>query len=152
MKNAILHLNWPMVLAAAVAYYAIGALWYTLLFGKYWAKDHNIDTNDRSGMMKSMIIGFLFILLLCACIGLMMNSVRCKELSDCFTRSYILLAGLTIAILGTALNYLKRPLGVWFVDIGYHLVGLLVAGLILAKWGMITGHLYDKILIISPIK
>jgi uncharacterized protein YacL len=140
MKNAILHLNWPMVLAAAVAYYAIGALWYTVLFGKYWVKAHKIDTNDKSGMMKTMIMGFLLTVLMCACVGLMMNSVRCKELDDCFIRSYILLAGLVVAVLGTAYNYLKKPYGVWVVDIAYHLVGLAVAGLILAKWGMMTGH------------
>lgn len=138
MKNAILHLNWPMVLAATVAYYAIGALWYTVLFGKYWARAHKVDTTDRSGMVKTMIIGFLLTFLITMCVGLMLNAIRCKELTDCFTRSYILAAGLVVGLVGTALNYLKKPFGVWIVDIGYHLVGILVAGLILAKWGMVS--------------
>ena len=139
MKNAVLHLNWPMVLAAAVAYYAIGALWYTVLFGKYWARAHNVNTADRSGFARVMIIGFLLTFLITMCVGLMLNAIRCKELSDCFSRTYILAAGLVVGLVGTALNYHKRPLGVWFVDIGYHLVGILVAGLILAKWGMTSG-------------
>jgi len=136
MKNAVLHLNWPMVLAAAVAYYAIGALWYSVLFGKYWARAYNANMGDRSGFARVMIIGFLLTFLITMCVGLMLNAIRCKELSDCFSRTYILAAGLVVGLVGTALNYQKKPLGIWFVDIGYHLIGILVAGLILAKWGM----------------
>jgi hypothetical protein len=138
MKNAVLHLNWPMVLAATVAYFAVGALWYTVLFGKYWARVNNADMNDRSGMVRTMIFGFLLTFLISACTGLVLNSIRCKELSDCFIRSYILIAGLVVGLVGTGLNYQKKPLGIWFVDIGYHLIGILIAGLILAKWGMST--------------
>jgi len=141
MKNAVLHLNWPMVLAATVAYFAIGALWYTVLFGKYWARAHNVNPNDRSGMARTMVLGFLLTFLITVCTGLLLNSIRCKELSDCFMRSYVLIAGFVVGLVGTALNYQKRPLGIWFVDIGYHLVGILVAALILAKWGMSTGSM-----------
>lgn len=140
MKNAILHLNWPMVLVSAVAYFAIGALWYTVLFGKYWQKVYGMGSDDRKGMVSSMIIGFALTFLITTMVGLMLNAVRCKELYDCFIRAYILTAGFVVGILGTALNYQRKPLGIWIVDIGYHLLGILVAALILAKWGMSTGH------------
>lgn len=139
MKNAILHLNWPMVLAATVAYFAVGAVWYTVLFGKYWARANKMDTGDRSGMARYMIIGFLLTFLIVTCTGLLLNSIRCKELTDCFMRSYVMIAGFVVGFVGTALNYTKKPLGIWFVDIGYHLIGILIAALILAKWGMISG-------------
>ncbi|HUM48187.1 MAG TPA: DUF1761 domain-containing protein [Chitinophagales bacterium] len=141
MKNAILHLNWPMVLAATVAYFAVGAVWYTVLFGKYWARANKMDTGDRSGMARYMIIGFLLTFLIVTCTGLLLNSIRCKELTDCFMRSYVMIAGFVVGFVGTALNYTKKPLGIWFVDIGYHLIGILIAALILAKWGMISGSL-----------
>lgn len=141
MKNAVLHLNWPMVLAATVAYFAIGAVWYTVLFGKYWARAHKVDMNDRSGMAKYMMIGFALTFLIVTCTGLLLNSIRCKELTDCFMRSYVLIGGFVAGFVGIALNYGKKPLGVWFVDIGYHLVGILVATLILAKWGMTSGSM-----------
>lgn len=141
MKNAILHLNWPMVLAATVAYFAVGAVWYTVLFGKYWARANKMDTGDRSGMARYMIIGFLLTFLIVTCTGLLLNSIRCKELTDCFMRSYVMIAGFVVGFVGTALNYTKKPLGIWFVDIGYHLIGILIAALILAKWGMVSGSL-----------
>jgi len=130
------NLDWPMVLLSAVAYYAIGAIWYTVLFGKYWAKANKVDPNDKSGMMQTMIIGFILTLVICITIGLQINAIAgCKTWFCFFQRSYLLIAGLIIGFVGTALNYQKRPLGLWFVDIGYHLVGALVACLILAKWG-----------------
>ncbi|MFI5134444.1 MAG: DUF1761 domain-containing protein, partial [Chitinophagales bacterium] len=97
------------------------------------------DMSNRSGMARSMIIGFVLTFIITTCVGLELNAIRCKELSDCFSRSYILMAGLVVGLLGTALNYQKKPLGIWFVDIGYHLIGILVAALILAKWGMTSG-------------
>ena len=139
MKNAILHLNWPMVLAATVAYFAIGAIWYTVLFGKYWAKSYGMENAERKGFAMTMIIGFLLTFLITTCVGLMLNAIRCRELSDCFIRTYVLVAGLIGGLVGTALNYQRKPLGIWVVDIGYHLIGTLVAALILAKWGMVTG-------------
>ena len=141
MKNAILHLNWPMVLAATVAYFAVGAVWYTVLFGKYWARENKADMNDRSGMARTMIFGFLLTFLIVTCTGLLLNSIRCRELSDCFMRSYVIIAGLVVGLVGTGLNYQRKPLGIWFVDIGYHLIGVLIAALILAKWGMTSGSL-----------
>ncbi|MEO6168755.1 MAG: DUF1761 domain-containing protein [Chitinophagales bacterium] len=141
MKNAILHLNCPMVVAATVAYFAVGAVWYTVLFGKYWARANKMDTGDRSGMARYMIIGFLLTFLIVTCTGLLLNSIRCKELTDCFMRSYVIIAGFVVGLVGTALNYTKKPFGVWFVDIGYHLIGILIAALILAKWGMTSGSI-----------
>ena len=141
MKNAILHLNWPMVLVATVAYFAVGAVWYTVLFGKYWARENKMDTGDRSGMARYMIIGFLLTFLIVTCTGLLLNSIRCKELTDCFMRSYVMIAGFVVGLVGTAVNYGKKPFGIWFVDIGYHLIGILIAALILSKWGMTSGSL-----------
>lgn len=93
-------------------------------------------------MARYMIIGFLLTFLIVTCTGLLLNSIRCKELSDCFLRSYIMISGFVVGLVGTALNYSKKPLGIWFVDIGYHLIGLLIAALILAKWGMTSGSLH----------
>lgn len=140
MTNAILHLNWLMVLLCTVIYYAIGAVWYTVLFGKIWARLNGFDTGDRSGFAKVMIIGFILTLGICITAGLLVNAMGgCKQW-DCFMiRSYALLAGLVVGLVGMGLNYQKKPWTLWFIDIGYHLVALIPVCYILAKWGM-TSH------------
>ncbi len=137
MKNAILHLNWPVVLGATLAYYAIGALWYTVLFGKYWAKHNNANMADRSGFVTSMVIGFVLNFVICATAGLLINAIHGCKMWDCFfIRSYVIIAGFVVGFVGIGLNYQKKPWGIWLVDIGYHLIALLAACFILAKWGM----------------
>ena len=129
-----------MVLLCTVIYYAIGAIWYSVLFGKTWARLNGFDTGDRSGFVKVMIIGFILTFGICATSGLLINAMGgCKQW-DCFLiRAYALLAGLVVGFVGMGLNYQKKPWTLWFIDIGYHLVALLPVCYILAKWGM-TSH------------
>ncbi len=50
------------ILVGAVALFVFGALWYTVLFGKYWAKLMGFDANDpkmKEGMAKPLIINFI---------------------------------------------------------------------------------------------
>src|SRR4026207_2193953 len=126
MTNAIFHLNWPMVLLCTVIYYAIGAIWYSVLFGKTWARLNGFAEGDRSGFVKVMIIGFILTFGICATSGLLINAMGgCKQW-DCFLiRSYALLAGLVVGLVGMVLNYQKKPWTLWFIDIGYHLIALL---------------------------
>lgn len=53
--------NWWAVLAATVAGYALGALWYSpLLFGNSWMKLQGLKEEDlKSGWAKAMIITFI---------------------------------------------------------------------------------------------
>lgn len=141
MKNAILYLNWPMVLAAAAAYFALGFVWYNLLFGKYWARVQNMTLDKGGNMVWTMVRAFLLLFLICAVIGLMLNAIRCKQMSDCFIRSYVLIAGLICGLVGITLNFQRKPFSIWIIDGGYHLLGSLIAALLLSRWGM-TGSAY----------
>ena len=53
------HINWLAVLAAAVAYFMIGGLWYSkVLFGSKWASLTGLDMNDpekNKGVAQLMI-------------------------------------------------------------------------------------------------
>ena len=139
MKNAILHLNYGMVLVATIAYFVLGALWYSkILFGRYWAKSNNIDINDRSGFATSMIIGFLSTFLIVTTTGLLLNAIRCRESIDCLLRSYVLVSGIVVGVLGITLIFQKKPIGLIIIEVVYHLLGVLIACLILSKWGMST--------------
>lgn len=41
------YLNWSAIAVAALAYFALGALWYSkALFAKRWIADLKIDVND----------------------------------------------------------------------------------------------------------
>ncbi|MBA3648268.1 MAG: DUF1761 domain-containing protein [Chitinophagales bacterium] len=133
MGNAIQHLNILAVLLAAVAYFALGALWYSpILFGKQWAALNNINMTDRSSLMRSMVVSFACMLLMALVTGIMMALSRCKHYTDCLEVGILLGAGYAGGILGTTYTYQKKPLPLWFIDIGFHFCGIVLASAIIA--------------------
>lgn len=39
-----MEVNYGLIVLATIVQFAIGAIWYTLIFGKLWGKMHNFDT------------------------------------------------------------------------------------------------------------
>lgn len=55
----IIHVNWPAVIAAIVANFILGSLWYGPLFGKTWARLVGFPPDfkpEKSAMMRGMIL------------------------------------------------------------------------------------------------
>lgn len=49
--------SWLAVVVGAIAFYFLGAAWYTFLFRKPWLADMGIDPNvDRQAPMASMLV------------------------------------------------------------------------------------------------
>jgi hypothetical protein len=56
------YINWLAVLIGAVAYFALGALWYSFLFKNKWIAYNNIDMNDpnvKKGVGVTMFGSFV---------------------------------------------------------------------------------------------
>lgn len=51
---------WP-VLAGAAAFFAVGALWYGVLFGKAWQKAAGLSDEDVQGGNMALIFGLTFL-------------------------------------------------------------------------------------------
>jgi uncharacterized membrane protein required for colicin V production len=62
------HINWLAVLAGGLAYFFLGAIWYTGLFGEKW-RSYNAalmnDPNAKKGTAGIMLIS-LVMMLICA--------------------------------------------------------------------------------------
>ena len=60
---ALTHLNWLHVFVATLAYFALGAIWYSFLFQKQWIRYQNIDTSNpdaKKGAGMIMLVGFIW--------------------------------------------------------------------------------------------
>ena len=134
------HINWLAVLVAGLAYFVLGAIWYSkALFAPKWAKLVGIDMSNPDPNMKkglaSMMLGS-FVLIILSCIGLSMLVVR----MDLFILSSGLklgaITGLLFATTAVSISFIyeKRPLALYFIDCGYHVVGHLAAAVILVMW------------------
>lgn len=131
------NINWLAVLVASIAYFALGALWYSFLFQKQWVAGHKIDMNDpaaREGVAVTMISSYL--LMFIATIGL---AILIERLNLYLLPSAIKLGLLTgIAFSATAISinylYLKKQMQLHLIDGGYHIAGQVIAALILCLW------------------
>ena len=61
------YINWLHVLVAAIAYFALGAIWYSFLFQKPWVRYHNVDMNNpeaKKGVAAIMFMSFILMFLI----------------------------------------------------------------------------------------
>jgi Protein of unknown function (DUF1761) len=139
MNTAFLNdINWLAVLVAGIAYWAIGALWYSVLFGKKWMAYTKMDPNDPNAKKGVALIfaGSLVMMIITALgIAILVNRL---ELTACWMSGAKLgaITGLLFGSTAISISYLyeKRPFGLYLINCGYTVVGNMVAAIIICCW------------------
>jgi hypothetical protein len=129
--------NHAAVIVAAVVFFAIGAGWYTVLADPWMAgigKTMEQLAKEGAGSPVPMVIGFLAILVMCYTLNSLLK--RLGETTATGGAATAALVALGIVAADIALNYgfEMRGAGLWLINSGYALVGLVVAGAIIGGW------------------
>lgn len=131
-------INWIAVVVAVIGYYSVGAIWFSkAFFGVKWTKMRGVSIGSedaKSKMSTMMVVYFVFMIVSCLVMALLI-----QWFDPSFFRSALLvgtLSGLGIAGLAIALSliYQKKPAVVYLIEGGYHLMGSIVAAVILFLW------------------
>ena len=133
------NINWLAVLVAGLAYFALGALWYSkLLFSKKWLEYTKIDPNnpDAAKGMGVMFGGSLLLMLISSlAIAVLANRM---ELTACWLSGLKLgaIVGVAFGMAGIGINYLyeKKPFVLFLINGLYQLTGCIIAGIIICCW------------------
>lgn len=131
-------LNYLAILVSAVAYWIIGALWYSpVLFGKIWGNIVQPSDEAKKKMGRSMILSFIGFFIICFIMAVVLN--RLGEYSDELTFSIKLALAAAIGFMAIPMwinqMYQNSSFNLLIIDAGYHLVGFVVAAIILTSWG-----------------
>ena len=135
------YLNWIAIIVAALAYFALGALWYSkVLFANRWIADLKLDVNDpdaKKGM--GMMFGGSLVLMFVQCLAIDILAGR-LGISGAGWMSGLKLGAFTGACFCFAqigINYLyeKKPFSLFLINAGYAVVGNIIAGIIICSWG-----------------
>lgn len=130
-------INWIAVFCAAVAFFMLGALWYSkLLFVKKWLEYLKIDPkhpDSGTGMGLLMLGSFLLMF----CISVLIAILRSKlDISGSLggiklgvTTGFFCAAAISITYL-----YEKKPSGLHLINGGYTILGNILAALIICNW------------------
>ena len=132
------HINWIAVLVATIAYFLLGALWYSVLFGKKWAQLVKLDMSNpdmKKGMGGMMISTFVLTLIIC--FGLEVLVVKFNFVQEVSYGIKIgLLTGLAFATTAVSIHYIyeNKPTNLYLINNGYHVLGHVIAASILVLW------------------
>jgi hypothetical protein len=130
-------INWLAVAVAAAAYFMLGALWYSVLFGKIWIKATGIDmSNPDAKKGAGGIMTFTFVLEFITCIGIGMIAYMLSFKGMEHGIKLGLLTGVCFSAIGISISYLyqSKPLSLHLIDAGYHIVGNVIAAAVICMW------------------
>ena len=130
--------NWLAVLVCAVLSMVIGFVWYGPLFSKPWSRltgwtDEKIAA-AKSNMAVTYIKAFLFAFIIASILALTLLSINAKGVGDAVTAAVVLWAGFTGATIGVNMTFERRPLSLFGIEAGYHLLALIVYAVVLSVW------------------
>ena len=126
-------INWLAVVAAAVATFLLGGLWYGPLLGKRWMAVSGVSEPELAGG-TGRIFGLSFVLQLIAAAVLALFIG--PEASVGFALAAAGAVGLfwVAPAFGVVYLFERRPLGHWGINAGYHVLSFLIMGLVLGLW------------------
>jgi uncharacterized membrane protein len=125
------------VLVGTLAYFFLGAIWYSALFRNAWIKAAGVNMNDpnkRTGLAGIMIASFITILITTTGLAVLINRVGTGSwMTGC---KIGLIAGICFSAATICNSYLyeKRPIALTAINSLYNIFGCAIAGIILAIW------------------
>ncbi len=131
---------WLQTLVAALAYFMLGALWYSkLLFSKKWIEYLKIDINDPNAKKGvGLMFGGSFVMMFLQCFALAVLVNRLEDFNGGWMSGVKLgaLTGVCFSAATIGVNYLyeKKPLGLFLINAGYAVAGNIIAAVILCCW------------------
>ena len=121
------------VLAAAVSAFLLGGLWYGPLFLKAWSRATGVDPSAPSPHRgRTFAVAFLLSLVAAAAMALALPA----GVDALHGAGLGALIGLLFVATSFGINYAfsARPLALWLIDGGYHVVQFTLYGAILGAW------------------
>ncbi|MEX0994378.1 MAG: DUF1761 domain-containing protein [Balneolaceae bacterium] len=129
-------LNLWAVLAAAVATYGIGAIWYSpLLFSGQWMESAGLRESDleNTNMAKIMSLTLIYSLIMAFCLGMFLNDPSIG-LSEGAFYGFLTGFGWIFFVIATNSMYEQKSWTYILIVGGYWTVAFTVMGLILGAW------------------
>jgi hypothetical protein len=123
-------INYLAVVLAAMAFFAVGAIWYSVLFGKAWQRALGLgDEQLKGGANMALIYGGAF---LCELVVAWLLGHMFARTAPSPRGMMMIAAGFGIGVMTPAIgiNYLfqRKPLTLFLIDAGHFVAGSVAMG------------------------
>ena len=131
--------HWPIVIAAALAAWLIGAIWYSpLLFAKAWVAAHGYSPEKlaamRANAARTYAASFVAFVLMAAVLHIFVSHLGGDSFQEGAGWGFHAWLGIALPIGFTANLYSDKSFKAFLIDAGYQMVYLTVMGGILGAW------------------
>lgn len=119
----------PLIVGAVVSF-ILGMLWYSpFLFGRIWAQAHGFSEQKMQEMHSSLyaahILGFLTYIVTAYVIWYLFSLMNIDTIHTAIFVGFLLWLGFPAAQGFMSTQYSGKPMNVFLIDTGYHLVYIL---------------------------
>jgi hypothetical protein len=129
------HINWLAVLAAAVAAFMLGGLWFSpVMFAKQWVAALGKKPEEMGMPGPSMALSFVMTLIMSTALALVIGKM--PEMTTAGSIRFGLAVGAGIVATGMASDYAftNWPRKLYFIQASYHVVMVVLISVILSAW------------------
>lgn len=129
-------LNYVAVLVAGIVYFALGALWYSpLLFAKPWMAAVGLTNEDvQGGSPLIYLYPLIFYVIAAAVVALLIQALGITTIAAGIFLGALGWLGFMLPAIGSSYIFESRSFKLFLITSGYHLLGFLLLGSILAVW------------------
>jgi hypothetical protein len=128
--------NYLAILVSAIVYFALGAVWYSpLLFQKAWvANVGRTDEQLRGGSKIVFLYTFIALFVMCFVTSFIVWAMQTSMCIPAIKLGLFISLGYTTTTVAINNWYGQRPAKLTMIDAGYHIVGIVLATIIMAVW------------------
>lgn len=135
----IVAVNYLAVLVAAVAAYAVGAVWYSPIgFGKQWKKLMGLSNEDMRRMpltmQQAMAIGFIFTLLMSYVLAHFEIYLRVSDIPNALALGFWVWLGFGVMVLSYSWTYEGKSFKLFLFNAAHLLIATEVMAAVLSLW------------------
>ncbi|TND10591.1 MAG: Uncharacterized protein FD123_233 [Bacteroidetes bacterium] len=137
LKDFFDHANWLAIFVATLVYFVVGALWYSpILFAKIWVSLLPSPPSEEDKKRMPMLMVFTLIGNFAAVFAIAFFAwiMACGTVVPALKLGLFVSLCFCATVMGINMMYEKRPLKLMMINIGYHVVGICAAAVIVALW------------------
>jgi hypothetical protein len=133
-----MNINFLAVAVAVIASFIVGALWYSpVLFGKLWMHltgTTQIEMKNSTNVKRAYTVNIIGTIITALAIAVIFDYADIKTPFEVLSAVLILWVGISMPFSFNDVIFGKKPIKLWALNGGHHLITLLVMGYIIALW------------------
>jgi hypothetical protein len=132
-----MRINYVAVIVAAVVHFVIGGLWYGLIFANIFVDivgREQLEKMAADSHWSQYLIAFISSLVLVYILAHFVQFTGSRTVAGGLQTAFWLWLGFVATTQLSGVIFEQRRLGLYLLNIGYHLVACLICGALLAVW------------------